>query len=58
MSNDCEHDKVYANITLTSNPPQHPWICRKCGERGTDQGTILSNEYDELVKQFENKKEK
>lgn len=34
----CDHQKVYANFTLTSNPPQFTWICRKCGVKGTDGG--------------------
>lgn len=34
----CEnHDKVYANYILCSSPPQQPWVCKKCGEQGTDR---------------------
>lgn len=32
----CDHDKVYADFTLTTYPPQRPWICRKCGVVGRD----------------------
>ena len=52
----CEHDKVYSNAILTSYPPQRHWICRKCGEKGTDwlgsYGDL--NEYDDLCEKFEN----
>ena len=37
----CEHDKVYANHVLTSIPPRHPWVCRKCKARGDDCGVPL-----------------
>ena len=48
----CKHDKVYANYTLTSEPPQYPWICRKCKERGTDRGDpITPSDYDRLVRE-------
>jgi hypothetical protein len=32
----CEHEKVYADYALYSNPPQVPWTCIKCGEKGKD----------------------
>ena len=48
----CKHDKVYANYTLTSEPPQYPWICRICKERGTDRGDpIIPSDYDRLVRE-------
>jgi hypothetical protein len=50
----CNHDKVYANHVLTSNPPQYPWICSKCGTTGRDV-TFDDNKgptYDDLNKQF------
>jgi hypothetical protein len=46
-----EHDKCYANYILTSNPPQHPWICRRCRTRGVDVGTYTdgaASEYNRL----------
>jgi len=53
----CDHEKVYANYVLTSNPPQYPWICKKCGEKGIDRGSYYNaNAYDELVKEFEKEK--
>lgn len=49
----CNHSKVYANYVLTSNPPQHPWICSICGEKGVDMESInINNEYEELIKIF------
>jgi hypothetical protein len=53
----CNHDKVYANYALTSNPPQYPWVCRKCGAKGIDQGQYYNyGEYDRIVKEFEKSK--
>jgi len=51
---ECKHEKVYANFVLTSDPPQHPWICRKCGERGRDisKHSMNENEYDKLIRKF------
>lgn len=48
----CKHEKIYSNEVLTSMPPQHPWICKKCGKRGTDIGGIYENSYDKLVNKF------
>jgi hypothetical protein len=46
----CEHEKVYSDRILTSDPPQHPWICRKCGGRGVRMGrSVDRGEYDRLV---------
>jgi hypothetical protein len=51
---DCTHEKVYANYVLTSCPPQYPWICRKCGEKGIDWGgTVWIDEYAETEKKFD-----
>jgi CRISPR/Cas system-associated exonuclease Cas4 (RecB family) len=34
----CEHkDKEYSDTILLSNPPQHPWTCKKCGYKGVDR---------------------
>lgn len=49
---ECQHDKVFSNIVLTSNPPQYPWICRKCGFEGVDRGTMYVDEYSEIKRRF------
>lgn len=51
---ECNHDKVFSNYVLTSNPPQYPWICRKCGYMSRDIGEYYSarNEYEELIEKF------
>ena len=57
--NDCKHeDKAYANFLLTSHPTQQQWVCKKCGERGTD---ILGHcaavsEYEDIIKHFKQEK--
>lgn len=49
----CDHEKVYSDIVLTSNPLQKQWICKNCGQTGTEtqffQNIIT---YDELFKFF------
>jgi hypothetical protein len=46
----CVHDKCYAGYVLASNPPQHPWVCRKCGAKGVDRGSYYDySEYDRLA---------
>lgn len=46
----CNHDKCYAPHALMSNPPQYPWVCRKCGEKGTDRGNFYDfDEYNRLT---------
>ena len=48
--NECQHDKCYAPHALMSNPPQYPWVCRKCGLKGTDIGTYYDfDEYNRLA---------
>lgn len=33
----CAHvRKTYRGVILTSNPPQHPWICPDCFEEGVE----------------------
>jgi hypothetical protein len=51
----CDHDKCYSPYVLTSNPPQYPWICRKCKVEGRDVGVPFHNgeEYARLKKQKE-----
>lgn len=49
----CKHKKVYADYTLTSNPPKYPWICSKCGDTGADQEIIRkAPSYEDLIKHF------
>lgn len=49
----CEHEKVYAPYVLTSNPPQYPWVCKLCGERGTDYGEYYDGgEYERVIRGF------
>ena len=57
---ECQHEKVFAPYILTSNPPQYPWICRKCGYRSVDKGniTIDVNEYARLCQKFGIKNER
>jgi hypothetical protein len=46
----CEHDKCFAPFVLTSDPPQYPWVCRRCGARGTDRGASRdAGEYGRLI---------
>lgn len=52
MADECKHEKVYADYILTSNPPQYPWICRLCGETGTDHEVFSKNDYEEIKKIF------
>lgn len=46
-----EHNKSFAPYMLASNPPRIPWICRECGEQGSDQVGVYEDidEYDKLV---------
>jgi hypothetical protein len=48
----CQHDKSYAPYILVSDPPQYPWICRKCGLRGIDYGEVCFNDYHETLEKF------
>jgi hypothetical protein len=51
--NKCKHNKVYANYILTSNPPQSPWICSKCGFKGVDRGQFPTEEtYEDIDRRF------
>jgi hypothetical protein len=54
---ECEHEKVYAAYVLASNPPQTPWICKKCSKQGRDVlGPINSGtEYVDLLQDVINK---
>ncbi len=49
MKNKCKHtDKSFSPNVLMSNPPQYPWICRKCGEEGVDRELVLDNDLKKL----------
>lgn len=52
---DCEHDKAYAKIVLLSYPPQYQWVCKKCGQKGTDiqSNFFQDDEYEQAIKSFE-----
>ena len=48
----CNHEgtKVYAPYILTSNPPQSPWVCSKCGEQGVGrQYFVLQEEFQKVT---------
>lgn len=50
------HDKCYSPMVLASNPPQHNWVCRTCGEIGADKGEYYDfGEYERLVEKFKAK---
>lgn len=49
----CDHDWVYSNYMLTSNPPQCDKICKKCGLIGRDRlGECYRDEYSETIEKF------
>jgi hypothetical protein len=43
-----EHDKVYSSKVLTTYPPQHIWICRRCLAEGRDVVVSDMDEYQRL----------
>jgi hypothetical protein len=51
----CKHQKVYENKILFTYPPQVRWICKDCGESGTDVAIIQDDktEYVETYTGFE-----
>ena len=53
MSDNCKHDKAYSTKILLSDPPQRPWICRKCLEQGNERSTFPlvedGSEYQRLI---------
>jgi len=55
---DCNHDKVYADYVLLTNPPQYPWICRKCGKKDVDIETYYdeNESYSDIEKRFDKEK--
>ena len=47
------HVFVYADYVLASNPPQRPWICRRCGEEGRNiADAITPSDYEKIRQQF------
>lgn len=50
-----QHKKVYAEHLLMSNPPQQPWICSECGEKGVDQEVYKIITYADVIKKFSGK---
>jgi len=54
----CIHEKIYSPVVLTSYTAKCNWVCKKCGERGTDTiGTYIDpNEFNDIVKGFEKEK--
>lgn len=47
------HDWVFENRMLLSDPPQRNKVCRKCGERGRDTiGEPSKDEYSEIMKKI------
>ena len=47
----CKHQKVYENKMLFTYPPQVRWICKDCGESGTDIA-IIQDGKTEYVKTY------
>ena len=58
IEEECFHHKVYASYVLITLPPQYPWICSKCGEKGVDIPAINidGHSYDEIERSFNDKK--
>jgi hypothetical protein len=52
---ECEHDKAYSKIVLLSYPPQYKWVCKKCGQNGTDvqSNFFQDDEYENTINTFE-----
>ena len=53
----CNHEWIYNNMILLSDPPQQQRICKNCGKQETivTSGVSAHNDYDEIVKKFEKK---
>lgn len=51
MNKLCKHQKVYENKILFTHPPQVRWICKDCGESGTDVA-IIQDDKTEYVKTY------
>jgi hypothetical protein len=37
-----EHDKVFSGHYKACNPPRWFWVCKTCGEEGTEEAHIVS----------------
>ena len=56
---ECKHTWVYAPYVLTSNPPQYPKICSKCGTTDIEPAIVPIREtesYDDIVERFNKEK--
>lgn len=51
MNKSCKHQKVYENKMFFTYPPQVRWICKDCGESGTDIA-IIQDGKTEYVKTY------
>ncbi|PEC58415.1 hypothetical protein CN556_25015 [Bacillus wiedmannii] len=51
MNKLCKHQKVYENKMLFTYPPQVRWICKECGESGTDVA-IIQDSKTEYIKTY------
>ena len=50
---ECNHEWVYSDRVLTSNPPIYEKICKICGEQEYERKTIKKEEtYDEILRRF------
>jgi hypothetical protein len=48
-----KHDKVYASYYFgNESGSNQEWICRKCGEKGTDFFPAPKDEYTEICQKF------
>ncbi len=53
----CDHEKVYSDMLLTSDPPQRSWICAKCKALGNDTVGAMAHDfrrYDRLMQERAN----
>lgn len=50
---DGQHEKVFADFCYLANPPQYPWVCRKCGKEGVDCKGAAFDEYGSIKRRLE-----
>jgi hypothetical protein len=44
---ECKHEKVFSDHLVMTNPPQRDWICKVCGQTGSDQvGQMYVDNYE------------
>lgn len=50
----CIHKWVSADYLLMSNPPQRPYVCKNCGEKGIEVIDISNTRtaYKDILKKF------